>query len=269
MTEPTTAQTPEEPEAKTDRQFVAALAKGLQVLRCFTAERRELGTAEIARLTGMPQPSVWRLCYTLLKEGYLVKSEGSDKLRPGLPVLSLGYAAISDLPISELAVEDMELLAHKYECAVTLGVPDGADIVYVKRYQGAAIVYRDLSVGSRIPVALSPMGWAYLAALGKSGRSQLLERERLHNPSAHQRLASVLPDILDSFRSHGYVVSKGVLHPQIHAIGMPIRDADGAVRLLISAGGIAQSFDDATLARLAADMAVLVKRLEGVSQLRT
>lgn len=269
MTAPKTAEPPAEQEPKTDRQFVAALAKGLQVLRCFNAERRELGTAEIARLTGMPQPSVWRLCYTLLKEGYLVKSEASDKLRPGLPVLSLGYSAISDLPISELAVEDMELLAHKYECAVALGVPDGSDVVYVKRCQGAAIVYRDLSVGSRIPVALSPMGWAYLAALSKTARSQLLERERLHNPSAYQRLIGVLPDILDSYRSLGYVVSKGALHPQINAIGMPIRDADGSIRLLISAGGIAQTFDDQTLGRLAADMAVLVTRLEGAAQLRT
>lgn len=48
-----------------DRQFVASLAKGLEVLRCFTPARPELGTSEIARLTGMPQPTVWRLCYTL------------------------------------------------------------------------------------------------------------------------------------------------------------------------------------------------------------
>lgn len=266
MSPPKTAEP--DADAKTDRQFVAALAKGLQVLRCFNAERRELGTAEIARLTGMPQPSVWRLCYTLIKEGYLVKSEASDKLRPGLPVLSLGYAAISDLPVSELAAEEMELLAHKYECAVALGVPDGADVVYVKRCQGAAIVYRDLSVGSRVPLSLSPMGWAYLAAAGKHTRSQLLERERLHNPPAYQRLVGVLPELLEQFRTLGYVVSKGALHPQINAIGMPIHEADGSVRLLLSAGGIAQTFDDDTLTRLAADMAVLVKRLEAIAPLR-
>ena len=54
---------------KEDRQFVTALSRGLEVLRCFTAERVELGTTEIARLTSMPQPTVWRLCYTLSKLG--------------------------------------------------------------------------------------------------------------------------------------------------------------------------------------------------------
>jgi len=70
------------PEAAKDRYFIVALSKGLQVLRCFNEDRRELSTAEIARLTGMPQPSVWRLCYTLLQEGFLVKSSQNDKLLP-------------------------------------------------------------------------------------------------------------------------------------------------------------------------------------------
>src|SRR3954470_22827873 len=85
-------------EKEKDRQFVTALARGLGVLRCFTHATPELGTAEIARMTGLPQPTVWRLCHTLMQEGYLVQADRGDKLRPGIPVLSLGYAAIAGTP---------------------------------------------------------------------------------------------------------------------------------------------------------------------------
>ena len=73
-----------------DRQYVTALARGLEILRCFGARKPELGTTEIAQLTGLPQPTVWRLCHTLIKCGYLAPSPGKDKLRIGAGVLSLG-----------------------------------------------------------------------------------------------------------------------------------------------------------------------------------
>ena len=38
---------------KDDPQFVTALARGVEVLRCFTAKRPELGTTDIAQLTGL------------------------------------------------------------------------------------------------------------------------------------------------------------------------------------------------------------------------
>lgn len=47
----------------------------------------QLGTTEIAQMTRMPQPTVWRLCYTLQQLGYLVQSpDNPDKLRIGMAV---------------------------------------------------------------------------------------------------------------------------------------------------------------------------------------
>jgi hypothetical protein len=36
-----------------DRQFVTALARGLEILRCFSRKDRELGNGEIASRTGL------------------------------------------------------------------------------------------------------------------------------------------------------------------------------------------------------------------------
>ena len=44
----------ERPEASKDRQFVTALARGLEVLRAFRAHDDLLGNQEIAQRTGLP-----------------------------------------------------------------------------------------------------------------------------------------------------------------------------------------------------------------------
>ena len=73
-----------------DRQFVNALARGLELLRCFQPGDTELGNAELARRTGMPKPTVSRLTYTLTKLGYLAFSESRGTYRLAAGVLALG-----------------------------------------------------------------------------------------------------------------------------------------------------------------------------------
>lgn len=88
----------------TDRQFVTAVGRGLAVLRCFDAQHVQLGTTEIAQMTRMPQPTVWRLCYTLQQLGYQVQSpDNPDKLRIGMAVLGLGQSSLRSPEISEMA----------------------------------------------------------------------------------------------------------------------------------------------------------------------
>ena len=90
MPAPKKSPSPSTSKAAADRQFVTALGRGLAVLRCFDAMRTQLGTTEIAQMTKLPQPTVWRLCYTLQQLGYLVQAPDSDKLRIGMAVLGLG-----------------------------------------------------------------------------------------------------------------------------------------------------------------------------------
>jgi hypothetical protein len=94
-----------------DRQFVAALAKGLEVLQCFGPSTPELGASEIARMTGMPQPTVWRICYTLIQLGFLVVLPGRQTMRPGIPLLGLGHAVLAGLPRGDLELPDMLAIA--------------------------------------------------------------------------------------------------------------------------------------------------------------
>ena len=99
---------------KEDRDFVTALARGVQVLQCFTAERPELGTTQIAALVGLPQSTVWRLCHTLTKLGLLVPGREAEKLRAGPAVLTLGHASVASAGLAELAYRPMKDIADRF-----------------------------------------------------------------------------------------------------------------------------------------------------------
>jgi DNA-binding IclR family transcriptional regulator len=240
---------------------VTALARGLDILRCFTRTTPALSSAEIARMTGLPQPTVWRLCHTLMREGYLVQDSRTDKLRPGIPVLSLGYAAIAGTPIAELARSEMQAIALRHQGAVSLGMRDGLNMMYLQRCQGSSIVLRDLEVGSRVPLASSVTGWAYMAGLDDVARENLFEELA---KAEQQRWPALLPKIRKALKAYahtGYVVNKGSLHAQINAVGVPIRAEDGSVLLSLSSGGISQVFDDDKLKEIGGELRQLADRL--------
>src|SRR5207247_1583254 len=90
-----------------DRHFVTALARGLKVLRCFSHQQPELSPGEIVRMTGLPQPTVWRLCHTLQQAGFLICPGDGRKMALGIPVLALGYATLVRQKLPALALPYM------------------------------------------------------------------------------------------------------------------------------------------------------------------
>jgi DNA-binding IclR family transcriptional regulator len=257
---------PQQEEEKKDRQFVTALARGLEILSCFSKQMPALGTTEIARMTGLPQPTVWRLCHTLVQEGYLIYTDGGDRLRPGIPVLSLGFAALAGLPIADLAKEDMQAIAIKYEGAVSLGVREGLHMVYVQRVQGSAIVMRNLDVGSRVPVARSATGWAYIAGLDDAGRKALYKELSAAEGKTWPEMHKQIQAGMEVFAERGYIINKGLLHPQINAVAVPVMSEDNKVMLALSAGGISPFFDDTKLALIGEELKKLAAKLAPVSK---
>jgi len=220
-----------------DRQFVTALARGLEILRCFSARQPELGTTEIAALTGLPQPTVWRLCHTLLKAGYLAPARSGDKMRIGVGVLSLGYEAIGAVDIGDLAQREMQTVADDFRSAVSLAIPDRLDMVIVKRAQSNSRLVVNLHVGSRLPIGASTTGWAYLAVIPAQQRAQLAHRLQAHYGrrewSAKWQKASAA---IKNYHKTGYILSGGSYDPEINAIAIPIQPDDGSQFFALTCG---------------------------------
>lgn len=89
-----------------DRQFLTALARGLDVLGCFRSEDRFLSNHENSQRTRLARPTVSRLTHTLTKTRHLQRDTVNGGYRLGANVLGLGFCLLGTTDISERCIEE-------------------------------------------------------------------------------------------------------------------------------------------------------------------
>lgn len=243
---------------KEDRDFVTALARGIQVLRCFTAEHPELGTTQIAGMIGLPQSTVWRLCYTLSQLGLLVPGREPDKLRAGPGVLALGQASVASAGIADFAYRPMKEIAERFGVAVSLAAPSGTEMVVVQRAEAPTILRLALNVGSTLFMARSALGWAYLAGVAPEERrramAQLAKALGDRWPEEERRIE----EARKHYARQGFVLNLRHYHPDVNAIGVPVASPGRRTAMALNSGG---AVSVATVEKLSGPIAEALKAL--------
>src|SRR5687768_11480402 len=162
--------------ARKSQATVAALEGGIAVLHCFLHGPVALSHGDIVRRTGIPKPTVTRLVATLMVRGYL-RQIGSERYALGPCVTSLARAFLSGLDVREAARPFMTELADRFKASTYLAVRDGPEMVVIEACRShSTMLLARLDVGSRVPLAMSALGRAYLSALDGPSRSALLRQ---------------------------------------------------------------------------------------------
>ncbi|MGI4813083.1 MAG: IclR family transcriptional regulator [Janthinobacterium lividum] len=230
--------------ARDDRQFVVALARGLAILRCFDASRQELGTTEIAQLTSLPQPTVWRLCYTLQELGYLVPSRSGDKLRIGMGVLGLGHFALTSSDIGDIAFDDMRQIAKHSRAAISISILEQTELLIIKRVVGDGPLLLHMEVGSRLPMGTTAGGWAYMAGLSEEARRETFARLKPLYGRGWTALSAKINKAIEGYRTTGFVLNIGGFHDDVNSVGAPVLDTAGTPIYSINCGGLARGLSE-------------------------
>ena len=220
-----------------DRQFVTALARGLEILRCFRPGETYLTNSEMAKRTGMPKPTISRLTYTLTKLGYLTYSADQGRYQLGAPVLALGYTLLANLDVRKLARPAMQELAEYAQCSVAIGIRDRLHMVYVEACRGSAAVTLRRDAGSRIPLATTAMGKAYLCGLPQTDRDFLMDHIRLTADTNWPKIKTDIEQGFKDYQDRGFVLSSGLWDANISAVGVPLLDQDIARTMAFNCGG--------------------------------
>jgi len=228
-----------------DRQFVMALARGLEILSCFGNAKLDIGGSELAAMTGLPQPTVWRLCHTMIQLGYLIPSSG-DRMRPGMPLLRLGQVALAGIPLAENAYDRMHTLAEEFGAAVGLAARDGAHMIFVQQCLSQAELLMNLRVGSRLRLSTSGVGWGLLAGFRESERERLIA-EFVASDSRWPSVETAFRREIAAYEERGYVLNIGAFHQGYNTIAVPIRARDGKPAFALSCAGAAVSHTPAFL----------------------
>lgn len=216
-----------------DRQFVMALGRGLEILRCFSQGRPELTVSDIATLSGMAQPTAWRLCYTLQSLGYLVPVPRSSRLAVGAGILALGHAALPTAEVEEAVRPRLQKVADRFGAAVGIGERDRLSMIYVMRCRARPyLAASELRVGTRAPIHVTALGWAYLAALDEPGRERLMKQIHAARPASWSGIREHILQAVQQLKTQGFVVNQGVYKPQLHTVAVPLQLHQGKLLAL-------------------------------------
>jgi DNA-binding IclR family transcriptional regulator len=128
----------------------------------------------------------------------------------------------------------LERLAAETQSVVGLAIRDGLNMIYLESAKGQSAVRRDSSVGYRVPICGSAMGWACLASLRPGEREAVLEQVRRQMPAAEwNALQRKVQRALGDVWKKGFCISYGDIDPVVNAVGVPFlhRSAMGAYAL--------------------------------------
>lgn len=211
-------------EFEGDKQFATTLARGLEILRCFTPEAAILGNKDLAALTGLPKPTVSRFTYTLSRLGYLKADHISSKYQLGPAVVALAHPLLATITLRQIARAPMKEFADYAGGSVSMGVRDRLNIVYVETSRSSSMYSRQLSdIGLSHPIMATAIGRAYLAACTPENRKSILNEIRIKAPEMWERHHKKVLQSLADFERLGFCMSWGDLRRDIYAVGVPLR----------------------------------------------
>lgn len=228
--------------AAVDRDFVTALARGLEVLRCFSRSGSLLGPTEVAQMSGLPKSTVTRLIHTLTTLDYLSYLPDSGKYRLGPAMLTLNTTPREQIDVREIARPLMQELAASTGAQVALVTRDQLSVLYLETFRGQSLVTLNLNVGSRIPLAVTAGGRAYLAGLPAPERTNLLERLRSLDEHAWLTLEPKIQASLNEYADTGCCSSLGDWVRQIHGLAVPLALGPGVPLMAVSIAGVADLY---------------------------
>lgn len=253
------------PDDTDDRQFVIALARGLSVLQAFGPGDDLLTNAAIAARARLPKATITRLTYTLCRLGYLARDSGGGGYRLDPHILTLGYPVLARLGMRQLARPLMQALAEQEGLTVSMGMRDGAHMIFVERVRSSAPVVLQQDIGTRIPIATTALGRGYLAGLPEAERKALLEE--LRASSAAKDWPAIRKGVereMERHRRKGYCFG-GDWDAALTGVALPLV-LPGRTVLSLSCAGARANLPETRLAAIGERLKDLVRRISLAQQ---
>lgn len=239
--------------------FIEALARGLDVVKCFRPHQPTMSLTEVATATGLARPTARRILLTLEQLGYI--RSGKDGYALTARALELGMAYVMSQGLWDVAQPHMHTLVTQTKESSSIAQLDGPDIVYVARVAVPKIIALQVTVGTRFPALQTSLGKVLLAALPSDEVAGLLAQ-----PSRSGVVARWSPDsaerdeVLREVRAQGWALTDEQLAPGIRSIAAPVRDGEGAV---VAALNVTVHAAEVPVARLTGEFLPLLLQTAG------
>ena len=211
-----------------DRKFINSLSRGFDILRAFKPGAGPMGNQDLSLATGIPKATVTRLTHTLSELGYLRYIKGEAKFEPTESILALGYAVLSNMTVRQVVRDPMQKLAMAQDVTVALAARDRSGMIIVDAFNASSLSSLHLEAGSRVPIATTAVGRAFLAGLNPEERAFFFELLRKkHGDDEWSDLRPKVEDAIAQIEARGFCYVEDDWHHGMRAVGTPLKSMAG------------------------------------------
>ncbi|WP_406693066.1 IclR family transcriptional regulator [Saccharopolyspora sp. ID03-671] len=207
--------------------------RALQLLDAFSPDRTAMTLSELARHTGMPASTTYRMLGELVDWGALERGD-DGAYRIGLRLWELGALAPRGLGLREHALPTMEDLSAVTRENVQLAIREGTEVVFVERIAGTGAVPVRTRVGGRFALTATGVGLVLLAHAPAEVQDVVLGGEIPRFTDFTVTDPAELRRMLAEARACGFAVSDRQVTDDALSVAAPVIDQRGEVAAAVS-----------------------------------
>ena len=206
----------------------STLAKGLAVMEWMARQARACRVTDVANAFGMARSNAHRTLQTLVECGWAVQDADTSAYRPSLRLFELGAMVSEAADIGALLRPHLAALAQASGETIHLAVLDGAEIVYLDKFDSPLPVAAYSRIGGRAPACCVASGKAMLAAarLDAAALRALFGTLQPHTPHSIVDFDALQAE-LERSRARGYAENREEWRLGVCGLGVPVFDARG------------------------------------------
>jgi IclR family KDG regulon transcriptional repressor len=207
----------------------STLVKGLGLLEWLVRQPQECGVSEVARALGLARSNAHRTLQTLVACGWAEQNAATSGYRPSLRLFELGSLVGAAADTTALVRPHLAQVAAATGETIHLACLDGAEIVYLDKFDSPLPVAAYSRVGGRAPACCVASGKALLAA----ARLDVASLRRLFGGQLHAHTPNSITDFdalrreLEKTAARGYAENREEWRLGVCGLGVPVFDARG------------------------------------------
>lgn len=205
----------------------STLAKGLSVLE-WLVRQREGRVSEVAQAFGIGRSNAHRTLQTLVECGWATQDPATSAYRPSVKLFELGALVEESVDLRSMLRPALAQLAAATGETIHLTALDGAEIVYLDKFDSPLPVAAYSRVGGRAPAFCVASGKALLAALAEP--REALQRRlgplTAYTPHTVTDLDALLAQ-LEKVRARGWAENGQEWRLGVCGLGAPVFNARG------------------------------------------
>ncbi|GAB4137449.1 MAG: IclR family transcriptional regulator [Sphingomonadales bacterium] len=211
------------------RYMVGSLSHGLNVIKAFDAEHRQMTLTQVAERTGMTRSGARRYLLTLAELGYVYHDGRLFRLSP--KIMELGYSYLSSEPLTAIAQPYLDRLRNETGETVGLAVLDDRHVVHIARANSKlSLMAPTLTIGRRFPAIYTSTGRVMIALRPDADIGYFAD---VQNPAGTAPLRKLeleaLQNTLKKVERDQYALVEQELEVGVRTLAVPVRSQSGEV----------------------------------------